>query len=290
MRTLLLSALLVSCGPGSSTLTLTLTGAEPLKNGFHYEGWAIVGGQPVATGKFNIGTGGALVTVDGAAIAGGAFKTVDLAAATDIVITIEPSGDTDAVPADTHYLAGPVAGGAAALTVKDAKALGSDFLSAAGKFVLATPTDGMSNNENSGIWFLELAGSPAAPAVGLTLPTLPAGWKYEGWAVIGGKPVTTGVFTAVTGADAAAPYSGTEGAPPFPGEDFVANAPSGLTFPTDLAGAMTAISIEPSPDDDAGPFTLKPLLQPIASGATDHTNYTLGNNASTFPTGAATIK
>ncbi len=28
-------------------LTLTLQGLEPLQNGFHYEAWALVGGQPL---------------------------------------------------------------------------------------------------------------------------------------------------------------------------------------------------------------------------------------------------
>jgi hypothetical protein len=137
----------------------------------------------VATGKFNVDAGGALVTTSGAAIPGGAFDTgMDLGAATAIVITIEPSGDTDAIPADTHVLAGAVAAGASALTVGHAAALGSDFLSATGDFILATPTTGAMTDENSGIWFLDL--SSGSPAVGLSLPTLPAGWAYEGWAVI----------------------------------------------------------------------------------------------------------
>ena len=130
-----------------------------------------------------------------------------LSGATTAVITIEPSGDTDAIPTVTRYLAGPIANRAASLTVAAPEALNNSFASAAGKYVLATPTDGEGNNEKSGIWFLSLAAG--APTVGLTLPTLPQGWAYEGWAVIGGKPVTTGRFTAATGADQSAPFSGT---------------------------------------------------------------------------------
>ncbi len=271
------------------TLALSFTGLEPLANGYHYEGWAIVGGAALSTGKFNVDAGGALVALDGTAIAGGEFATgTDLSTTTAIIITIEPSGDTDVIPADTHIIAGTVASASAALTVGASQALGDDFSGAAGSYILATPTDDPAANENSGIWFLSLAsGSPAA---GLTLPTLPAGWVYEGWAVISGTPVTTGTFTSVSGADDSAPFSGAAGGPPFPGEDFVMNAPSGLTFPTDLASGTAVISIEPQPDDSPAPFTLKPLVGSIASDAVDHVTYDLGNMASGFPTGTATIR
>jgi hypothetical protein len=271
------------------TLELSFTGLEALANGFHYEGWAIVDGAPVTTGKFNVGSDGSLVTLTGAAIAGGAFETgMDLANASAIVITIEPSRDTDAVPAETHIVSGTVLGGSASLSVGDGSALGDDFTSATGAYILATPTNGADNDENSGIWFLSLeSGSPAA---GLDLPTLPSGWAYEGWAVIGGTPVTTGRFTALDAVDLDDPFSGTEAGPPFPGEDFLVNAPAGLTFPTDLAGATAVISIEPEPDDSSAPFTLKPLVGGIDAAAVDHVTYSIANNASGFPIGTATIR
>ena len=81
-----------------------------------------------------------------------------------------------------------------------------------------------------------------------TLPTLPAGWKYEGWVVIGNTALSTGTFTNPAAADAATPFAGTnpQPTPPFPGEDFLANPPigSGLTFPTDLRNQTVVISIE----------------------------------------------
>ena len=276
--------------PVNEVLELAFTGLEPLANGYHYEGWAIINGAPVTTGKFNVDGSGNLVTTSGNLIANGAFDTgMDLEAATNIVITIEPAGDTDDVPADTHVLAGPIAGGVGTLTVGDGAALGSDFLAATGDFILATPTDGEMNNENSGIWFLSLAtGSPAA---GLSLPTLPPGWAYEGWAVTGGQPVTTGRFTAVDMVDLAAPFSGAMAGPPFPGEDFLMNAPAGLTFPTDLAGGTAVISIEPEPDDAATPYTLKPLVGDIDALAVDHVTYAIPNAAAaTFPSGTAVIR
>lgn len=77
--------------------------------------------------------------------------------------------------------------------------------------------------------------------------------------------------------------------PPFPGEDYLENAPAGLTFPTDLAGGTAVISIEPFPDDSPAPFTFKPLVGSIPQGADDHVNYDLDNNAAGFPTGTASI-
>ncbi len=286
---------LVGCGdddpvePVTETLELSFSGLEPLANDYHYEGWAIIGGAPVATGKFNVDAGGDLVTPGGAAIAGSAFNTgTDLSGASAIVITIEPAGDTDATPAATHILAGPVSGSSAPLTVGDGGALGSDFLSASGEFILATPTNGDDSDENSGIWFLSL--ETGAPAAGLSLPTLPAGWAYEGWAVIDGQPVTTGTFVQVDAADDDAPFSGPEPGPPFPGEDFLQNAPAGLQFPTDLAGATAVISVEPEPDDAPAPFTLKPLVGSAPEDAADHVTYPIANNAEGFPTGTAVIR
>jgi hypothetical protein len=109
--------------------------------------------------------------------------------------------------------------------------------------------------------------------------------------VIGGTPVTTGRFTATDVADFSDPYSGTMTAPPFPGEDFLVNPPTGVAFPTDLANGGTAvISIEPEPDDSTAPFTLKPLVGPIAANATDHVTYSIPTNLASFPTGTATIQ
>ena len=92
---------------GYETLVLNLFDIQPLQNGFHYEGWAIVDGKPISTGKFNVGPGGELASLNGSPIPQGSFATgVDLKDATAVIITIEPAGDNDTIPASTHYLWG----------------------------------------------------------------------------------------------------------------------------------------------------------------------------------------
>jgi len=262
--------------PTTKDLSLNISGLENLGSDYEYEGWIIVDGAPVSTGKFSVSDNGVLSKTSFV------LDYDDLEAASTFVLTIEPTvGDVPA-PSDVHILAGNFSGKTGQLSISHPAALGNDYKTSSGKYILATPTDDLDTNENSGIWFLEITGS--GPAVGLNLPTLPAGWKYEGWAVINGKPVSTGTFTSLTGADDFDGFSGDLAGPPFPGEDYLVNAPAGLTFPTNLAGGKAVISIEPVPDNSPNPFLLKPLVGDIPVSAIDHTTYSMGQNLS-FPTG-----
>lgn len=262
------------------SITLNLNGLEDLGSDFVYEGWLIVDGSPVSTGTFTVDADGMLSKTSFE------LDAMDVDNATKFVLSIEPMNDTDPNPAPTKILAGDFSGNSANVDITPV----GDFTNAAGKYILATPTNGGDTDENSGIWFLDLA--TGAPTVGLTLPTLPDGWVYEGWTVINGQPVTTGKFTNVMATDMADPYSGSEPLPDvngsdgfFPGEDFLMNAPSGLNFPTDIAGGKAVISIEPSPDNSEAPFTLKPLVHDIPASAVDHTVYNMMQNLS-FPSGS----
>ncbi|MFK7946122.1 MAG: anti-sigma factor [Saprospiraceae bacterium] len=266
--------------PTTDTFTLDISGLEDLGDDYAYEGWLIVDGSPVSAGIFNVDANGELSATS--------FEVdvADLENATAYVLTIEPSPDNDPAPSSVHILAGDFSGDAAAITVDHASAIGTNFTTSTGEFILATPTDGsMTTDELSGVWWL----NPSGPEASLDLPTLPEGWKYEGWAVIDGTPVSTGTFTSVSGSDDAAPFSGTTAGPAYPGEDFLMNAPTGLTFPTDLTGGTIVISVEPSPDNSAAPFLLKPLVGTVPTGATDRTLYGMNNNAmNTNPTGTVT--
>jgi len=259
-------------------LSLSILGLKDLGNDYAYEGWLIVDGSAVSAGVFNVDGSGVLSKTSFQ------MNKKDLDKATAYVLTIEPSPDNDPSASGVHILAGDFSSNSASLSIGHSSALGNDFSSSTGKYILATPTNGMSNDEKSGVWWLDpTSGSAVA---GLSLPTLPSSWKYEGWAVINGTPVSTGTFTSVSGSDQSALFSGATAGPGYPGEDFLLNAPSGLTFPTDLDGATIVISVEPVPDNSSAPFLLKPLVGGVPASAMDHTLYNMNNNSSSSnPTG-----
>ncbi len=263
-------------------LNLDIKGLEDLGNDYAYEGWIMVDGTPLSTGTFNVDGNGGLSKSQFE------LNPENLDKATAFILTIEPSPDNDASPSAVHLMAGNFSGSSANLTVDHGAAIGTNFSNASGKYILATPTDGnTTTNEKSGVWWLDPANGPGR---GLELPELAKGWQYEGWAVINDIPVSTGKFSSVTSADASSVYSGSEAdGPPFPGEDFLVNAPAGLTFPLDLSGAKIVISVEPDPDNGPGPFLLKPLMSDVANPATEHMLYNMKNNAAeSNPTGTVT--
>ena len=251
--------------PSTATLTLNLSGLEALGNDFVYEGWIIVNGSPVSTGTFSSVDFPQTFTVD----------ANDLETASTFVLSIEPASDPDPAPAATKILAGDFSGNSASV---NSNGIVGDFSNSTGTYILATPTDMDDTNEASGVWFLD--NSSGMPAVGLDLPTLSDGWKYEGWAVIDGTPISTGTFTDPAMADDNAVTSMFKGdagnGPGYPGEDYLQNAPAGFTFPTDLKGATIVISVEPSPDNSAMPFTLKPLAHMVPANAMNHTAIAMG--------------
>lgn len=279
---LTLSMLAISCNnddndSGSlSQLKINLTGLEDLGANFKYEGWVIVNGLPVTTGTFTVNTAGTLskTTFD--------VDATKLAAATKFVLTIEPTVDTDPAPSATKYLVGDFSGNSASVNTS----VVGNFSASTGKYFLATPTNG-DTTPAAGVWFLNAASTPFV--AGLNLPTLDAGWKYEGWVVSGSSVLSTGKFSNPNGPDEAAPYSGTQPAPRFPGEDFLLNAPPGLTFPANLSGATFVISVEPVPDNSpTKPFTLKPLAHTTASPAVTRTTINMTRNLTGFPLGTVT--
>ncbi len=249
-------------------ISLDLAGLPDLGPDWAYEGWLIIDGMPVSTGVF---------TVDGQGMASmAAFPVSEHAAkATAFVLTIEPVPDPDPAPSATHILAGDLADGSASLSVAHPAALGSDFSQAGGTYILGIPTsDSAEDSYRSGIWF-----------TGLSLPTLPPGWVYEGWVVGPDGPVSTGRFTdlAAQDSDGAGPTAGPKPSPALVGQDFLDPA-------VDLtSGYAAVISIEPEPDNSPAPFALKPLVDPQIDDVGDHVPQEMSNQAASFPTGMATL-
>lgn len=256
-------------------LRLDLEGLEDLGEGWAYEGWLIVDGVPVSTGTF---------TIDGNGVASASsFPTeVDsLDAISAFVLTIEPVPDGDPAPSHVHILGGDVLAGRANLTVAHMAAIGTDFRTATGSYILAAPSAGGAAPYFNGIWWLDPAGGPSAA---LELPSLPDGWVYEGWVVGSEGPISTGRFGDPSGADsdAAGPASGPMDAPPFPGQDFVDPA-------MDLRGVVAVISVEPEPDNDPGPFTLKPLMDRVIDDVGEGVLQPMSFNPAPLPRGRAVL-
>lgn len=261
-------------GPTNSNLTFNAQGLETLGSGYVYEGWIIVSGAPVSTGTFTDVSSAQVFSVN----------TEQLNNATRFVLSIEPAVDPDPAPADTKVLVGDFSGNSATLN----SSIVGDFSNAAGAFFLRTPTDetGTNNgNDQYGVWF----GTPGMPpAPNFVLPTLPAGWTYEGWVVGDNGPITTGTFNVFNMVDAFDDFSETsQPGPPVPGEDFFLNAPAGETFPLDVRGRTVVISVEPVPDDSPAPFAMKPLVG-TAGQDTAPATHDFGANLGSLPTGTVT--
>lgn len=260
----------------AEVLDLEFDGLEPLGPDYVYEGWLIVGGNPVSTGRFTVDPDGNTHPTHFL------IDPMDAANAAAFVLTIEPLLNDPPAPAATHVLAGGWSGTDAMLDVGHPAALGDDFTGAMGAFILETPTtSGVAGDYDQGIWYLDPG---AGPGPSLVLPALPAGWEYEGWIVAGGVPISTGRFLMPTGADSdgAGPDRGPDGAPPFPGQDFI-NPPLVLT------GTAAVISVEPEPDDSPAPFALKPLVDMTVEDVGAGTLQVMMNNAGSAPTGTAML-
>jgi hypothetical protein len=256
----------------------------------HYEGWAILGGMPISTGKFNVNEGGMPVGLGGGPVIDEFDAGQNITGATDIKITIEPPGDPDPAPSGLVILASPVISASANLV---ADVPGREILEmmTTGSFILATPSDnpGVPDNDDEGIWFLRMPG----PTPGFTdLPDVGPAWIYEGWVVdlsdpMNPVPYSTGTFSSAEGPDSdAAGCNG--GGPPFPGQDFVAFQ-CGPILDLDTGDFAAVVSIEPAPDNLPAPFQLKPFAGAISTDALGRNNEIMNQAAATFPTGIASL-
>ena len=257
-------------------LRLSLSGLEDLGSDYAYEGWLIVDGMAISSGVF---------TVDGDGQMSQSYfptQVSDLDAIAAFVLTIEPMPDSDPSPSAVHLLGGDVINGKAALSIGHAAAIGDDFSSASGSYILNAPSAGGAADYSNGIWWLDPATGPG-PTLGL--PVLPEGWAYEGWVAGAEGPVSTGRFTMAEGADSdgAGPDGGAEAFPPFPGQDFVDPA----KVLTD--GYAAVISVEPEPDNSGAPFAIKPLLDRMIDDVGAGVPQPMALNLGSIPSGSAVL-
>jgi len=278
-------AFAVACGGGGSTVSFSFDQLLPVLDEGDYEVWGIFGEEKVPVCKFD-GSDGSDNAVE-------CPSNRNLRNADELVITIEPENDTDPEPSGIVILEGPVTDGN-----QHPLTFPVNFDDAAGSYILKTPTSADTTDDSSGIWFLQRE-ADGQLAASLTLPALPPGWIYEGWAVHRGTPLSTGRFSTASGADDFSGFSGPGDAPPFPGEDFVMNPPASapFIFPISLNDGESdaVISVEPDLNGEdptgPGPFLPKPLVaDPIPEGAfAEFTSYPLDPNPGSIPSADATI-
>jgi len=137
-----------------------------------------------------------------------------------------------------------------------------------GSYMLAAPTDASGLNPRSGIWFVTKDEANELTA-GLTLPVIPANWKYEAFIVQNGDTLSCGRFNDPALADQSNPFSGTLPGFKFPGEDFLNSAPAGWSFPLDLRSSEVFITLSPPhPLASKSPYTYK-LLEAVVPATAD---------------------
>jgi len=272
-----------SCGAPSagsaSAIDLSLDGTAGLAPGATYTLWLASGTELVRAGDVVVdASGGPVLTVDPAgAAARGAGAWVGA-----IV--------TAAGAPDAHLLAGCFDGSTGAqLSALHPSGLGAVATGASGRYTLATPTDGPDSNERSGLWFLGIYDG-GSPEPGLTLSTLAAGLAYEGWAVVSGVPISTGRFGDPGAPDGTSRFGADLAEPPFPGEDFLRNAPTGVTFPTELRGATVLVTIEAASAPSTVPSTWRLLDAVVPDTLADHESSDLTNGSASWPALRVTLR
>ena len=258
------------------TITQSFQNLPDLGVNYVYEGWLIVGTEKISTGRFT--------NTEGANYSSGLIDIVKADAATTYVLTIEPTSETGAdllSPSGWIFSKGEFTNSTATPSTDDTLFAGSNNLeTATGNFFLKAPSVGTTGSDAYGIWFIDAL--PPTTGGFTNLPTLADGWVYEGWVVVPDAsgtptPVSTGRFTDPNAADESFfgaantnEFKGPNGVPPFPGEDFIVDPNSrypGVTFPIDLQNATVVVSIEPTTNDAATPFGLKPFVIKLSNQA-----------------------
>lgn len=232
-------------------------------------------------GAFLVDTGGQIVDENGAPKNDFTGDGIEIRDTLGLLITIEQPGASPSTPRGMQILAGTFVEGVAELTVPISPAIRD----ASGSLRVFTPTDGVGNNEGSGVWMQQADGSPS-----LSIPDTTAALQYETFIDIGGLSLPVGRFEVADAADTVNPFSeGLFPAPGRPGEDLLRNAPEGFVFPANLSGARVTISLEGRTNDFARQSQLIVLEVILPGGLIGGEQIRFVNRAASFPTGKAIL-
>lgn len=221
------------------------------------------------------------------------FSNTEVGSFRQFLLTVEENQGTE--PTGSTLLEAPYAGRSD--TLLEAPFANTYSALQDATFMLVAPTDLTGINHRSGLWFVQRTdertqNAPLAlnldPGVILSLP--PRGWVYNGWirnSLGNDFWLETGRFNAVNRPDQQALYyDSTVTAYPYPGEDFLRNAPQGVFFPINLPSSgerEVVISLEPENLNTQKPFFAL-YRRIIAKGTPPLTNQTLPFTPVRFPT------
>jgi len=261
---------------------------DSLPSGWLYQVWARKDGIWNAGQAFNLDASGKkMVDAQGQQISDTiVFALLDLTTCDSLRVTLQQNVATDSSTAGLTFLEGVIQGRVPEMSspLKDTTVGNFVF------FIYTTPTNDIDTDEMSGVWFTNL--DHTTPGLE-PLPVLPDGWIYEGWVYHDGYYLSTGRFSENIGSDNSCTYynCGSTGAPDFPGEDFLTNAPEGLEFPFDLAfGDTVMVSLEPENDPYLSRPCLRWYVRPVADNHIPTMQYDLnGFNREKWPKIIASI-
>jgi len=247
----------VEDGANVSELQMSVTGLKALPDTLTYTAWILKYDQ---TKQINVGYLIDPITVDAqgsATITSKYISFESLQSATGVLLTAEQKtrfiyasqAEEDSLrnvmrPSSRKILTGAFGSNSTDLSVNNVI---SNLSTISGVVTILTPTDGNSDqNESSGIWFADSIDRADGPLAGLNIQDANDGWSYYAWIETNGTMLQIGGFTKAGGSDDFAGYSDIAAAGlGFPGEDFLTNAPAGVTFPLDLSGAKVIVTAQP---------------------------------------------
>ena len=269
----------------SATIEITISGLPAIPDSMTYVAWFDNEDSKIDSVKIHSAD-----AVDGKFYYKSEMPLSDIQQAQLFWLTIEEENavnDSTFNISDRIVLGGRFALGGCNLAIGE-KALTFDTYSVT--FNLLTPTDGPNLNETSGVWFVEID-TAGEFSTGLNIPELYGGWIYEGWVEINGEYLSTGRFESTVGADLSKLYGSPGAGLPYPGEDFLLNAPQGITFPLDLSGKMIYISAELNDGRNYGEVPYIILFEAtVPVNPETRVAYEMVNAVSNLPFGNAVIK
>ena len=238
--------------------------------------------QSAPLGSFFVDAGGQIVDENGVPKREFTADDFSIRKTLGLLITIEQPGAAPSNPTGMQILSGTFIEGVADLTVP----ISSAIREASGSLRVFTPTDGVDNNESSGVWMQQADGSPS-----LTIPDTSAALLYETFIDVGAQFLPVGRFDTADEADTVNQFSEELfPAPDRPGEDLLRNAPEGLVFPIDLSGARVTISLEGRGASDFARQSQLIVLEVILPGGLiggEQIHFV--NRTVSFPTGKAVL-